>query len=107
MPGFLAGNGTLKDLELGLLGDVRGKRILHLQCHFGQDTLSLARKGAEVTGLDFSDVAIAKARELATELRLDAKFVHIDVYRAKEHLKERFDIVFTSYGTIGWLPDLP
>jgi ubiquinone/menaquinone biosynthesis C-methylase UbiE len=108
MPGFLAGNNSLKDFELGLLGDVRGKRILHLQCHFGQDTLSLARMGAQVTGVDFSDVAIAKARSLAGELKLEqaARFVECDVYTLKEHLSEEFDIVFTSYGAIGWLPDM-
>lgn len=106
MPGFLAGNTTLKQPELGLLGDVKGLRILHLQCHFGQDSLSLARMGAQVTGVDLSDVAIAKARSLATELQMDATFVHCDVYSAKEHLSGEFDLVFTSYGTIGWLPDL-
>lgn len=106
MPGFLAGNTTLKSLETGLLGDVKGKRILHLQCHFGQDSLSLARMGAHVTGVDFSDAAIAKARSLATELKLDARFVQCDLYSLKDHLDEVFDIVFTSYGTIGWLPDL-
>jgi SAM-dependent methyltransferase len=106
MPGFLAGNTSLKNLELDLLGEVKGKRLLHLQCHFGQDSLSLARMGAQVTGVDFSDVAIAKARSLATELQLDARFIQCDVYSLKEHLDETFDIVFTSYGTIGWLPDL-
>jgi 2-polyprenyl-3-methyl-5-hydroxy-6-metoxy-1,4-benzoquinol methylase len=106
MPGFLAGNTSLKDLELGLLGDVKGKRVLHLQCHFGQDSLSLARMGAHVTGVDFSDVAIEKATSLAAELQLDATFIHSDVYSLKEHLSGSFDIVFTSYGTIGWLPDL-
>jgi ubiquinone/menaquinone biosynthesis C-methylase UbiE len=107
MPGFLAGNTTLKEPELGLLGDVKGKRILHLQCHFGQDTLSLARMGAHVTGVDFSDLAIAKARSLAAELQLAARFILCDVHALKEHLNEAFDIVFTSYGTIGWLADLP
>lgn len=106
MPSFLAGNSTLKTPELGLLGDVKGKRILHLQCHFGQDTLSLARMGAEVTGVDLSDAAIEKARSLAEELQLNATFVCCDLYSLKEHLSGNFDIVFTSYGTIGWLPDL-
>jgi ubiquinone/menaquinone biosynthesis C-methylase UbiE len=106
MPGFLAGNSTLKSLELGLLGDVKGKRILHLQCHFGQDSLSLARMGAHVTGVDFSDAAIAKAGSLATELKLDVRFVQCDVYSLADHLDEAYDMVFTSYGTIGWLPDL-
>jgi SAM-dependent methyltransferase len=106
MPGFLAGNTTLKSLEIGLLGDVNGKRILHLQCHFGQDSLSLARMGAHVTGVDFADVAIAKAVSLATELQLEARFIQCDLYSLKDHLDETFDVVFTSYGTIGWLPDL-
>lgn len=106
MPSFLRGESTLKKPELGLLGDVTGKRILHLQCHFGQDTLSLARMGAEVTGVDLSDAAIAKARELTETLELKANFVCCDIYSLKEHLNETFDIVFTSYGTIGWLPDL-
>lgn len=106
MPGFLAGNTSLKNLELGLLGDVKGLRILHLQCHFGQDSLSLARMGAQVTGVDFSDVAVTKARSLAAELQMEARFIQCDVYSLKEHLDEAFDVVFTSYGTIGWLPDL-
>lgn len=106
MPSFLAGNSSLKSLETELLGDVRGKKILHLQCHFGQDTLSLARMGAEVTGVDLSDAAIAKARELSSEMNLPATFVNCDVYSLKEHLSGTFDCVFTSYGTIGWLPDL-
>ncbi len=106
MPSFLRGESTLKDPELDLLGTVAGKRILHLQCHFGQDTLSLARMGAEVTGVDLSDAAISKACELTKTLGLDATFIACDVYTLKEHLDEKFDIVFTSYGTIGWLPDL-
>lgn len=106
MPGFLAGNTSLKKLELGLLGEVGGTKILHLQCHFGQDTLSLARLGAEVTGVDFSDAAIAKARALTSELGLPARFIECDVYALASQLDEQFDIVFTSYGAIGWLPDL-
>jgi len=106
MDDFLAGKNTLKSIELDLLGDIAGKKILHLQCHFGQDSLSLARMGAKVTGLDFSDKSIAKAKELNDELGLDAQFVCCDVYSAKEYINEKFDIVFTSYGTIGWLPDM-
>ena len=103
---FLAGKSSLKSIELALLGDVSQKKILHLQCHFGQDTLSLARMGAQVTGLDFSDEAIGIAQKTAKQLELDANFVCCDVYEAKKHINEKFDIVFTSYGTIGWLPDL-
>jgi 2-polyprenyl-3-methyl-5-hydroxy-6-metoxy-1,4-benzoquinol methylase len=72
---FLKGKSTLNDIELQLLCDVSGKKILHLQCHFGQDTLSLTRLGATVTGLDLSDKAIEKATEMATKLKLDANFV--------------------------------
>lgn len=106
MKGFLSGETSLKTIELALLGNIKGKSILHLQCHFGQDTLSLARMGAEVTGLDISDIAIDEARKLNNLLGLDAKFVCCDVYSAKKIISEKFDIVFTSYGTIGWLPDM-
>ena len=104
--GFVAGRNSLTALELDLLGDVRGKRILHLQCHFGQDTLSLARMGAEVTGLDLSDAAIDEARQLAHRCELNAEWVVSNVIDHRPELDGRFDIVFTSYGTIGWLPDL-
>ncbi len=103
---FLGGKSSLNEAELNLLGDVRGKTILHLQCHFGQDSLSLARMGATVTGVDFSDEAINKARELNKLLGLDARFVCADVYSLPEVLEEQFDIVFTSYGVLGWLPDM-
>lgn len=106
MNAFKAGKSSLMDIELGLLGNVNGKRILHLQCHFGQDTLSLARKGAKVTGIDLSDKAIEQAKELNAELNLDAEFLVSDVYDLPNNLKGTFDIVFTSYGTIGWLPDM-
>jgi len=103
---FLAGKNTLKVPELEVLGDVAGKRILHLQCHFGQDSLSLSRMGAKVTGLDFSDKAIEIAKLTNTQLGLDAEFVCSDVYQLPDELIGQFDIVFTSYGTIGWLPEL-
>ena len=103
---FLKGKSTLNNIELELLGDVKGKTILHLQCHFGQDSLSLARLGAKVTGVDFSDKAIEKAKEFNSKLNFDAKFICCDIYDLPNHLNEKFDIVFTSYGTIGWLPDL-
>lgn len=104
--GFLEGKSSLQEIELGLLGDVSGKKILHLQCHFGQDTLSLGRMGADVTGVDLSDRAIEKANELAKEAGVQARFVCCDIYDLPNHLDDKFDIVFTSYGTIGWLPDL-
>jgi SAM-dependent methyltransferase len=104
--GFLAGKSTLNTIELELLGDVSNKKILHLQCHFGQDTMTLSRMGAKAVGLDFSDKAIERAKDFASELNLDTQFVCCDVYDAPNHLDEQFDMVFTSYGTIGWLPDL-
>lgn len=103
---FLSGKSSLKDIELELLGDVSGKRILHLQCHFGQDTISLSRMGATATGVDLSDKAIDTAREIANQLNTDTQFICSDVYDLPNRLYEQFDIVFTSYGTIGWLPDL-
>lgn len=103
---FIKGKSSLNSIELELLGDVSDKKILHLQCHFGQDSLSLERLGAKVTGVDLSDKAIDKANELAKELNLDTKFICSDIYDLPKILDEKFDIVFTSYGTIGWLPDL-
>ncbi len=104
--GFLQGNTSLKDIELNLLGDLDGKSVLHLQCHFGQDTISLARLGAKVTGVDFSEKAISSAKELAQKSHANATFISCDIYDLPQHLTQQFDIVFTSYGTIGWLPDL-
>lgn len=104
--GFVAGRNSLTAIELELLGEVRGKHILHLQCHFGQDTLSLARMGAKVTGLDLSDAALDEARKLAERCGLQAEWVASNVIDHRPELDGRFDIVYTSYGTIGWLPDL-
>lgn len=104
--GFLNEKSSLKNIELDLLGDPKGKSILHLQCHFGLDSLSLARLGADVTGVDLSNQAIQRARELAQKTNLDAKFINCDVYDLPNHLNNEFDIVYTTYGTIGWLPDL-
>ncbi|MBS1774621.1 MAG: class I SAM-dependent methyltransferase [Bacteroidetes bacterium] len=106
MPSFMVGATSLKEVELALLGDIKGKDILHLQCHFGQDTLSLARMGANVTGVDFSDKAIDKARELNDALGLQAQFIWSDVYELPKVHHKQYDIVFTTYGTIGWLPDM-
>lgn len=106
LKGFLNGNTSLNEIELKLLGDIKGKRILHLQCHFGQDTISLSRLGAEVTGVDLSDKAIASAKQIAKDTLSSAKFICCNIYDLPQHLDEKFDIVFTSYGTIGWLPDL-
>lgn len=103
---FLQGKNTLKEIELDFLGDITGKTILHLQCHFGQDTISMSRMGAKVTGVDLSDVAIEKAREFALRLETDTRFIRSDIYDLPDVLDEKFDIVYTSYGVIGWLPDM-
>jgi 2-polyprenyl-3-methyl-5-hydroxy-6-metoxy-1,4-benzoquinol methylase len=85
MPGFLAGKSSLNDIELELLGDLQGKSIVHLQCHFGQDTISLSRLGATVTGVDFSDTAIEYAREIAAETKANARFNCCDIYVLRPH----------------------
>ena len=94
------------DYEREEIGSVEGKSLLHLQCHFGLDTLSWARLGATVTGIDFSDEAIAAARELAADLGIPATFIASDLYRLPEVLHEQFDVVYTSCGVLGWLPDI-
>ena len=104
--GFKAGRITLHNVELREVGDVSGKTLLHLQCHFGLDTMSWSRLGAKATGVDFSDAAIDLARSLSQELRLDTRFIHSNVYDLPDALDEQFDIVFTSYGVLCWLPDL-
>ncbi len=104
--GFLEGRDSLTEIEQEMMGEVAGKKILHLQCHFGQDSLSLARKGAIVTGVDFSEVAIQKAKSLAVKLSLNANFVCCDVNELDQHLDEKFDIVFASFGVIGWHSNL-
>lgn len=104
--GFVAGRDTLDPIELSGVGDVRGKSLLHLQCHFGLDTLSWARRGARVTGVDFSPAAIRAARQLAGRVGLEATFVESDVYGLPGRLDGRFDVVFTSHGVLCWLPDL-
>lgn len=106
LAGFLKGNSSLNEIELNLLGDIKGKSILHLQCHFGQDSISLARLGAKVTGVDLSDKAIQAAEDLAEKTGTAPAFICCDIYDLPKHLDQQFDIVFTSYGTIGWLPDL-
>ena len=103
---FVKGNSSLNSIELELLGDVRGKSILHLQCHFGQDSISLSRLGASVVGVDLSDKAIESAKQLAKDTKSTASFICCDIYDLPNHLNRKFDVVFTSYGTIGWLPDL-
>ncbi len=106
--GFKNGKSSLLPIELSEVGDVKGKKLLHLQCHFGLDTLSWARLGASVTGVDFSEEAISYAKNLAKELDIKANFICSDIYKLKENLneKESFDIVYTSYGVLCWLYDL-
>lgn len=106
MKGFRAGKNTLMEPEMNILPDLNGKDLLHLQCHFGQDTLSLARMGARVTGVDLSDVAISHAILLAEELSLASSFICSDLYSLPEIHDQKYDIVFSSYGTVGWLPNL-
>jgi 2-polyprenyl-3-methyl-5-hydroxy-6-metoxy-1,4-benzoquinol methylase len=97
---------ALDEIELREIGDVTGKTLLHLQCHIGTDTLSWARQGAVVTGVDFSGESIACARQLGQELGLRATFVHANVYDLPTMLREQFDIVYTSRGVLCWLRDL-
>ena len=106
IPGFLAGKNSLAKIELAELPDLEGKKVLHAQCHFGQDTLSMQRMGAQCTGIDLSEVAIAEARKYNAQLGLDARFIATNVYDMDKQIDEQFDLVFTSYGVIGWLPDL-
>jgi 2-polyprenyl-3-methyl-5-hydroxy-6-metoxy-1,4-benzoquinol methylase len=106
LEGFIAGKNSLHSIELEALGDVSGKSLLHLQCHFGLDTLSWARLGAKVTGMDFSETAIELAREVAGRIGVEAGFVHCNVYDLPEHLDREFDIIYTSYGALCWLHDI-
>lgn len=103
---FLDGQSTLKTIELEEVGDVRGKSLLHLQCQFGLDTLSWARRGAIVTGVDIADQSILRASELAEKAKLDARFVRSDVLELIGQIDAKFDIIFQSYGTYIWLEDL-
>ena len=106
LKGFMAGDNMLKVVERMEMGDVNGKSLLHLQCHFGLDTLSWARLGAKVTGKDLSQQAIELATQISKDAGLESTFVATDVYSVGDHISDKFDIVFTSYGTIVWLDDL-
>jgi SAM-dependent methyltransferase len=103
---FLAGEDVLFPIEAAEIGDVAGLNVLHLQCHIGLDTLCLARRGANVTGLDFSAAALHHARDLAERANLPARFVLGDVHDAAALCGTDFDLVYTSWGTIYWLPDI-
>ena len=106
LDGFRQGKDRLRSIELSELGDVTGKTLLHLQCHFGLDTLAWARRGAIASGVDFSPNAIALARSLSEELDIPAQFYCTDIYELPGVLSGEFDIVFTSYGVLHGLPDL-
>ena len=101
---FLSGNTTLNTIELDSLGDIKDKTLLHLQCHFGQDSISLDRMGAQVTAVDFSDISISEAKKLNLKNNTNVSFIESDVLNL--NLNKKFDLVFSSYGVIGWLPDL-
>ncbi len=103
---FIKGRNSLNEIEMALLPDLNKKSVIHLQCHFGQDSISLARLGAEVTGVDFSDKAIEKAKELATQCNVTAEFIEHDVLTLSDNHHKQYDLVFSSYGTIGWHPDM-
>ena len=106
LEGFKAGKDRLRSIELEELGDVSGKTLLHLQCHFGMDTMAWARRGAQVTGVDFSPESIHLAHELSAELSIPARFICANIYNLPEVLDDEFDIVFTSYGVLHGLPDI-
>tara|TARA_B100001142_G_scaffold224408_1_gene222531 strand:- start:1560 stop:2369 length:810 start_codon:yes stop_codon:yes gene_type:complete len=101
---FLKGKNSLKLIETNAIGNVTDKSLLHLQCHFGQDSISFARMGAKVTAVDFSDIAIKQAEKLAKIMNTDVTFIESNILALK--LQKEFDIVFSSYGVLGWLPDL-
>ncbi len=103
---FLEGQNTLKSYELKEMGNVRGKSLLHLQCHFGLDTLSWAREGATVTGTDISSEGVRLAKLLAKQAKLKANFIESNLYDLPKVLTEKFDIVYTSIGVLCWLYDL-
>jgi SAM-dependent methyltransferase len=103
---FLRGDDTLLPIESAEIGDIAGRRLAHLQCHIGLDTLSLARRGAHVTGLDFSPNALATARGFALESGIEARFVESNVYDAVAALGTGYDVVYATWGAIVWLPDL-
>lgn len=103
---FINGELTITERQIDDLSPVAGKDLVHLQCHFGLDTLSWARLGANVTGLDFSDAAIVEAKKLAAKTGLAARFEVGNVYEAPRILSRQFDIVYTGIGALCWLPDI-
>ncbi|MBY9000820.1 MAG: class I SAM-dependent methyltransferase [Candidatus Heimdallarchaeota archaeon] len=104
---FMKNPNSLHSVELDALGDVQDKTLLHLQCHFGMDSLSWAKLGAKVTAMDFSDKGIEFATFLSEKLMIPARFICSNIYDLPDVLDEKFDIVYTSYGALYWLPDIP
>lgn len=103
------GGRTLFPEEIELLGEIRGRRLAHLQCNSGQDSLSLASLGAEVTGIDISDEAIAFAHRLSAESGIPCRFVRADVYDWLHEAADRgdaYDVIFCSYGALPWLSSI-
>lgn len=103
---FKKGKTSLQSIEIEELGDISNKKLLHLLCHFGMDTLSFARMGAKVTGVDLSDSAIKLAKKLSREIKVPARFICSNVYDLPNILNEKFDIVFASYGVLCWLKSI-
>jgi len=103
---FEAGESTLSEIVLEEVGDVQDKALLHLMCHFGLDTLSWAKHGARVTGIDFSSASIAAAKNLASTHGINAEFVCVDVYDLPESFLRQFDVVYAEGGILMWLPDI-
>jgi 2-polyprenyl-3-methyl-5-hydroxy-6-metoxy-1,4-benzoquinol methylase len=105
--GFKAGKSAMvMPFEEEEMDDLHGKSLLHLQCHIGMDTLHWVRRGAKVTGVDFSAEAIKTARQLSLEIGVKAKFIESDIYALPDILKGKFDVVYTGGGALCWLPDL-
>ncbi|MBV8300470.1 MAG: class I SAM-dependent methyltransferase [Candidatus Dormibacteraeota bacterium] len=103
---LVAGGSVLRRLEIDEMGDVSGRSMLHLQCHLGTESVSWARRGAAVTGVDFSPAALESARAIAQRCGVDIRYVESDVLRLNEVLTEQFDVVYTSWGVLGWISDL-
>lgn len=106
LEGFKKGKSSLVSIEKEEVGSVQGKSLLHLMCHFGMDTLSWAREGAIATGVDFSDESIKLAKKLSKEINVPSTFICSDLYKLPEVLDKKFDIIFTSYGVLCWLPNI-
>ena len=101
-----AGDNAFGEPEDSELGDLAGKRLIHLQCHFGLDTIRLARRGTIATGFNFSHPAIVAARALAADLDVPVRFVEGNVYDAPALLNDQYDIAFVTWGSLIWLPDI-